>query len=188
MTATGMVNRRQVSAIVAALGVVPPAARLSQSSTRWAPPDSAATADSTSPTQISTVTCRLMAPLVNAHRYGIPLKRPGSATRDTHCNVDAQRQAPPCQPGRLPDAIEPSEAAARKCETPSLLIADLALDSLTAAASRPTAGRSLVVFDARRPEMHSILAPDRLTSSRVDRAKWIKAHLICWSFPEEPQP
>ena len=50
-----MLSHRQASAIVPTLGVVPPTARLSQSSTRSAPPASAAIADSTSPTQISIV-------------------------------------------------------------------------------------------------------------------------------------
>src|SRR5947209_19841203 len=48
-----MLSHRHASAIVPALGVVPPTARLSHSSTRSAPPASAAMADSTSPTQIS---------------------------------------------------------------------------------------------------------------------------------------
>ncbi len=61
-----MLSHRQVSAIVPALGVVPPTDRLSHSSTRSAPPTSAAMADSTSPTQISIIIRRfiLLPPLV----------------------------------------------------------------------------------------------------------------------------
>ena len=52
---TGMLDRWQATAMVPALGVVPPTARLSHSSTRSAPPASASRAESRSPTQISTL-------------------------------------------------------------------------------------------------------------------------------------
>src|SRR5437867_10166534 len=53
ITNTGMRRRARHSAIVPALGVVPPSIRLSHSSTRLAPPASAATAEGTESTQAS---------------------------------------------------------------------------------------------------------------------------------------